>query len=122
MNWFYESYTREGKTHHQIKTSIIIWFGVLALLIGVIGTVLHMEIWNTIWVHLFPNSTPVDVILFFGLFLSITVFPCCLLYPLIREVFFKGEDSWSALIWTYIIKNWLQSLAMKEKNTKKRKY
>ena len=70
------------RTFKRVKTSIIIFAGISCVPLGIL--LLSNEIW-------------------FGGTLILTAFPCFLIYPFIRFLFFGGKDSVAAVVTTVVV-------------------
>jgi len=99
MGIFEEVETLRGRKIERIKSGVFYWSGLGFLVLGI------TLITNKIWV---------------GGFLVLTVFPCLMLYPLVRFLF-GGKDSLGAVVTTVIVEEVLKHEISKISKKKKRK-
>lgn len=99
MGIYEEVETLRGRKIERIKSGFFYWSGLGLLVLGII---------------LISNK------LMIGGFMVLTVFPCLMLYPLIRFLF-GGKDSLGAVVTTVIVEEVLKNEIAKIGNKKKRK-
>lgn len=89
-----------GRKIERVKSGVFYWTGLGFLVLG-IGLLI-----NKIWI---------------GAFLVLTIFPCLMLYPLIRFLF-GGKDSLGAIVTTVVVEEILKNEISKIGEKKKRKH
>ena len=100
-NFFYETVkTINGKRKvTRLRSSVIIWTGILCIPVGIILLYLEMVV---------------------GAFILFTLCPCLLIYPMIRFFFFGGEDSIWGVVTTVVVEEVSKSVIKDLLNGKKK--